>query len=167
LQAGIIGGITGAAFGWAGGAAGTPTSAARYLAHAAIGCGSSLANGGGLADCARGAASAVVGKYVTNTTNSWGVGVAQFTAATVAGGVTSVILGGTFQNGAATAAYGYLFNSLLHPTNTIEAAFRQAIARGDVIELQTLIEASGMSLEAGELAVARNALTAMTTGFVA
>jgi hypothetical protein len=113
LKAGVVGGITGAAFGWAG-TVGEAGSASRYLAHAVAGCGYSLAGGGGAEGCARGAASAVIGKYVTNTTNSWGVGVAQFTAATVAGGVTSVMLGGTFQNGAATAAYGYLFNYCAH-----------------------------------------------------
>jgi hypothetical protein len=85
----------------------------RYLAHAAVGCASSLAGGGGSEGCARGAASAVIGKAVTNLTQSWGVGVAQFTAATVAGGVTSRVMGGSFESGARTAAYGYLFNQAM------------------------------------------------------
>jgi hypothetical protein len=117
LKAGLIGGATGAAFGWAGGVGGSgldgANSVSRYLAHAAVGCASSLAGGGGSEGCARGAASAVIGKAVTNLTQSWGVGVAQFTAATVAGGVTSRVMGGSFESGATTAAYGYLFNHVL------------------------------------------------------
>jgi hypothetical protein len=35
----------------------------------------------------------------------------------VAGGTASVITGGKFANGARTAAYGYLFNELLHQEN--------------------------------------------------
>jgi hypothetical protein len=39
---------------------------------------------------------------------------ARGVAATAAGGVGSVIGGGKFENGAVTAAYGYLFNELAH-----------------------------------------------------
>ena len=84
------------------------TSAGRYLAHAAVGCVSSLSSGGGAEGCARSAAAAVVGKYVTNHSNFGLVG--NGIAAMVSGGVTSQMIGGTFANGAQTAAYGYLFN---------------------------------------------------------
>jgi hypothetical protein len=101
-------------FQWAGTVGGTGTeganSYARYLAHAGAGCVSSAAGGG---NCGQGAVAAVFGKYATNATENWGVGVAQFAAAVVAGGVGSVIGGGKFENGAKTAAYGYLFNQLM------------------------------------------------------
>jgi RHS repeat-associated protein len=108
LQATVQGSLTGAAFGWAGG---LESAAANYAAHAAIGCASSVAGGG---SCQSGATSALFGKFATNQTASWGVGVAQGVAAVVAGGVGSVIAGGKFENGAKTAAYGYLFNCLAH-----------------------------------------------------
>ena len=77
-----------------------------------MGCGSSLASGGGGEGCARGAASALIGKAVTNNTSgeNWN----DFTrgvAATVSGGVTSRVMGGSFAYGATTAAYGYLLIS--------------------------------------------------------
>jgi hypothetical protein len=84
-------------------------SFARYAAHAAAGCVSSAASGG---DCGSGAASALLGKYATNNIN-FGHAIANGIAATVAGGVgavIAVIAGGKFENGAATAAFGYLFN---------------------------------------------------------
>jgi hypothetical protein len=81
-----------------------PSSWARYGAHAAAGCVTSAGH------CSQGAAAAVLGKWVTNNTRDWGAGIAQGTAAAVAGGVGSVIAGGKFENGARTAAFGYLFN---------------------------------------------------------
>ena len=79
----------------------------RYLAHAAVGCVSSVAGGG---KCGSGAASAVFGKFATNATRGLGSVEAHFVATVVAGGVGSVIAGDKFENGAKTAAYGYLFN---------------------------------------------------------
>lgn len=52
----------------------------------------------------------MVGKVATNYTNGWSAE-AQFVAATVAGGTASVVGGGRFENGATTAAFGYLFNA--------------------------------------------------------
>jgi RHS repeat-associated protein len=106
VRGGLIGGATGAAFGYVGSnyLAGTTGS---YVGHGVVGCASSVASGG---SCKSGAAAAVFGKWATNATSNWGVGIAQGTAAVVAGGVGSVIGGGKFANGATTAAYGYLFN---------------------------------------------------------
>lgn len=120
INAIAVGALTGAGFGWAGGVGGVDGSAsyARYAAHAAVGCASSVASGG---QCGSGAASAVFGKWASNSTASWGPGVAQFTATVVAGGVGSVIAGGKFENGATTAAYGYLFNAL--SAKTIRSLF--------------------------------------------
>jgi RHS repeat-associated protein len=78
---------------------------ARYGAHAAAGCVTSAGR------CSQGAVAAMFGKWATNQTADWGLGVAQFSAAVVAGGVGSVIAGGKFTNGARTGAYGYLYNN--------------------------------------------------------
>jgi hypothetical protein len=112
LRAGAIGAATGAAFGYVGSnyAAG---SMGNYTGHAVIGCASSMAQGG---NCEQGAAAALVGKWVTNNTS--GSGWNDFTrgiAAVVSGGVGSMITGGSFENGAKTAAYGYLFNQMSRP----------------------------------------------------
>lgn len=109
LRQGFEGAVTGAGFGWAGGI-GQEGSAARYAAHAAVGCASGAMGGNG---CARGATSAYASKWATVHTADWS-GPAQFMATIVAGGTTSAIGGGRFANGALSAAYGYLFNELMH-----------------------------------------------------
>jgi RHS repeat-associated protein len=110
LRAAISGAVSGAAFGWAGGI-GNADSLERYAAHAFAGCAGALIGGG---DCARGAVSAVAGKFATNNTpSSWG-DFGKFAATVIAGGTASVIGGGKFENGAFTAAMGYLFNQLTH-----------------------------------------------------
>jgi RHS repeat-associated protein len=108
LKAAAQGALTGGAFGfvgasWAGG------SIENYAGHAVVGCASAAMGGG---NCARGAASQVISKWVTVETDRWHPA-AQMAAATVAGGTTSVITGGKFANGAQTAAFGYLFNAAL------------------------------------------------------
>lgn len=74
-----------------------------------MGCASGAASGSG---CGRGAASAVAGKFASNTFgDAPGQGsLGGFVASVVAGGTVSVIGGGKFANGALTAAFGYLFN---------------------------------------------------------
>ena len=58
--------------------------------------------------------SAVFGKFATNAIGGTpgNFDAYQFAATVVAGGVGSAIAGGKFENGAVTAAYGYLFNYL-------------------------------------------------------
>ncbi|MGD9730415.1 MAG: hypothetical protein AB7V39_29145, partial [Nitrospiraceae bacterium] len=117
LEAGLQGAFTGALFGAAGLAGGAgeagANSAARYMAHAAAGCASSVAGGG---KCGSGAASGLFGKYTSNQIGeigpnaSLGEVIGNGVATSVAGGIGSVIAGGKFANGAETAAYGYLFN---------------------------------------------------------
>jgi hypothetical protein len=124
VKTGAIAWATVEGFQWAGqqGPAGSApasraaaTSFERYAAHAAVGCVSSAVGGG---QCGSGAASAVFGKFATNTIGGPGVNtdfgevLAKRVATAVAGGVGSVIAGGKFENGAKTAAYGYLFNQL-------------------------------------------------------
>jgi hypothetical protein len=107
LKAGLIGGITGAAFGYVGGSF-RAGSLNNYLGHAVVGCVSAVATAG---KCGQGAASAVIGKWATNNTGDWGI-VGRGVAATIAGGATSSIAGGRFADGARTAAFGYLFNEV-------------------------------------------------------
>lgn len=97
LRSAAVGALTGGAFGYAG----TLSASESYLAHAGAGCASGALGGGG---CGRGAASAVAGKYATNYSEG------NFVAAVVVGGTVSEISGGKFENGAVTAAFGYLFN---------------------------------------------------------
>jgi RHS repeat-associated protein len=104
FSGGVFGGIgaSGAANGW---------STGQYVAaHAAGGCITSVASGGA---CGSGAASAAFGKFTTIAIGDLQGDFAKGVASTVAGGVGSVIAGGKFENGAVTAAYGYLFNFLL------------------------------------------------------
>jgi filamentous hemagglutinin len=77
----------------------------------------------------------------------------------VGGGAASRITGGKFATGAATAAYGYLYNDLVHPTNTLEAGIRQAILKGDVEELKLLLGQANLS--ANDMAIAQRALSMM------
>jgi RHS repeat-associated protein len=131
LKAGVIGAMTGAGFGWAGGVGGTGAIGAnsfeRYAAHALVGCASGELSGGG---CGRGAASAVAGKWATNATDGLN-DLAKGVAATVAGGTVSVIGGGSFANGATTAAFGYLFNYCTHNGCWTTPGERAYLDRGD------------------------------------
>lgn len=77
-----------------------------YAGHGLVGCGSAAASGG---KCAQGAAAAFLGKFTTVRTASLDEGV-RFVAAVAAGGTGAAISGGKFENGAVTAAFGYLFN---------------------------------------------------------
>jgi hypothetical protein len=108
LKAAAQGALTGGAFGYVGASWGGGTLES-YAAHAAVGCGSAMMGGG---NCARGAASQVISKWVTVNTDDWHPA-GQFAAATVSGGAVSLVTGGKFANGAQTAAFGYLFNAAL------------------------------------------------------
>jgi hypothetical protein len=79
-------------------------------------------NGGGGEGCARGAVSQVISKWVTLRTETWSPA-GQFAAATIAGGTTSAITGGKFATGAQTAAFGYLFNELMHSAKEARAKY--------------------------------------------
>jgi hypothetical protein len=102
------------AFDWAGdvGDATGKYGAAHYGAHAAVGCVTSAAGGG---KCGAGALSAVAGLAGTQIGGIIQAGTAgRFATAVVAGGVGSRLAGGSFIDGAATAAYGFLFNECAH-----------------------------------------------------
>jgi RHS repeat-associated protein len=110
------GALSGALFAWAGAAtAGDNVGQLTKLsAHAGAGCVSAAAAGG---NCGRGAASAIVGKFVTLNAdvggNDFQGHLARGAAATVSGGLASVAGGGKFSDGAQTAAFGYMFNAVI------------------------------------------------------
>jgi RHS repeat-associated protein len=115
LQGAAVGGLSSALFFGAGKIGtikglGGEYGIGHYAAHAAAGCVSSVAGGG---QCGAGAASAVVGKAVTQFTSGdyWNT-FTRGVAVSVGGGLASVAGGGTFANGTTTAAYGYLFNQM-------------------------------------------------------
>jgi RHS repeat-associated protein len=112
LKAGVIAGVTAAAFYGVGEitghnpAFGTAAHAANVAGHAAVGCASAVAQG---AKCGPSALAGAITSFagpIINTQNR----VASFVANTVIGGVAAVAGGGKFENGAFTAAFGYLFN---------------------------------------------------------
>ena len=141
INAIAIGALTGAGFGAAGdvGAVSGANSFASYAAHASVGCVSAVAGGG---NCGAGAASAVFGKYTTNALGGFGgpgVGgvIARGVATVVAGGVGSVIAGGKFENGATTAAFGYLFNELAHQTTKAQRGYEATFYPDDQMVCDT------------------------------
>ena len=112
LTAGLKTAITNAAFNFAGDA--FPGAIENTLAHAVIGCGSSVASGG---KCGSGALSGGFSSAAANfgfIKSSWGPA-GGTVASAVIGGTASVLGGGKFENGAVTGAFGYLFNYLSHP----------------------------------------------------
>jgi RHS repeat-associated protein len=113
LDGGLRGAFTGGVFGGIGasGAANGWGTGQYVAAHAAGGCITSVAGGGA---CGSGAASAAFGKFTTIAIGDVQGDFAKGVASTVAGGVGSVIAGGKFENGAVTAAYGYLFNNCIN-----------------------------------------------------
>jgi hypothetical protein len=60
--------------------------------------------------CGRGALAALVGKAITVNYTGLQDTAMHFAVTVVGGGVASMIAGGKFENGATTAAFGYLFN---------------------------------------------------------
>jgi hypothetical protein len=89
----------------------------------------------------------VFGKYTTNGISGWGgdgtsAVIARGVATSVAGGVGSVIAGGKFANGAETAAFGYLFNELMHDKSKVngkEFVMSNPYAMGELKSLNSAI----------------------------
>lgn len=120
LKAGLISYATYYAFNQVGNAAqaGEWGTVARVGAHAVVGCASSVASGG---KCGPGALAAGFGELATingpswvQKPNGWAEVAAGVAYTSVVGGTASVLGGGKFENGATTAAFGYLFNHLNH-----------------------------------------------------
>jgi hypothetical protein len=118
LKQGVIGGLTGAAFYGVGTASpysssSVSSSVGNVVGHALVGCASSAAGGG---KCGSGALSAGISDFAGNNMpdsfqNNLALGT---TYNAVVGGTVSSLTGGKFATGAETAAFGYLFNALMH-----------------------------------------------------
>lgn len=131
LKAAVVAGITAIAFHGAGlvvkGLEAANEHVAAYVfkvaSHAGIGCVSSAASGG---SCGSGAAAAAVGAAATPLTAGI-VGASRLggvVASAMIGGVASVAAGGSFENGAVTAAFGYLYNHLGDMLRGVDAHYQ-------------------------------------------
>lgn len=113
LNSALSGAVTGGLMGWAG-TVGAADSFQRYAAHAGAGCAGGAIDRSG---CGAGAASAVVGKLVTNAGIAL-IGQATMEANPMLGGLAAMAggaagaaaAGGDSARGAITAGLGYLFN---------------------------------------------------------
>lgn len=86
----------------------TLKGAELVVAHALLGCARGMASGG---ECGPSALAAAAGKIMTLQISGLTLpDPAELVATTIAGGTAAVIGGGKFANGAAQAAFGYLFN---------------------------------------------------------
>lgn len=129
LKAAFMGAFTGAMFG----AIGTVTAGnfvANVLAHGAFGGMLNVVQGGDfVSGFMSNAFSAMVSPGLMNATRAIGNQVIRHAVGTavsaVVGGVTSVLGGGKFENGAMSAAYGYLFNAASHEREEQEAKIRK------------------------------------------
>ena len=168
FNAGLQGAFTGAVFAGIGAAANANGwgMAEKVGAHAVGGCITASAGGG---SCAQGAISAAVGKAATGfltDAGSWGDNnLNDFTrgvAVAAAGGVGSMLAGGKFDDGARTAAYGYLFNYCSSATVGCFKAWGQALVN---LGFGGLGVASGVGL-CGTLAgcIAGAPMTVLSTG---
>jgi hypothetical protein len=127
LRAGLIAGVTAAAFYEVGNltdamipgaqigshtppAFGTDVYAFNVAGHALVGCGQSVASGG---KCGPGALAGAMGSAVGPVAKGYGFAAGLVTSS-VAGGLGSVAGGGKLANGALTAAFGYLFNKAVN-----------------------------------------------------
>lgn len=110
LEGGLRGAFAGAAFGVIGGI-GTASSfsTGQYMAaHAVGGCMVEAASGG---KCGQGALSSALAKWSTQEGFDLQDDLLNGVKAAVVGGATSTLIGGEFANGAASAAFAYLFNA--------------------------------------------------------
>ena len=122
LRMGFIAGATAYAMQGVGDAWGGTGQSDKFfntLGHAAVGCASVAASGGSCQSGAiSGGISAAWGNYGPGyeggtDPSGWQIVQNSMTSAMV-GGISSMAAGGSFQNGAVTGAFGYLFNELLH-----------------------------------------------------
>jgi RHS repeat-associated protein len=131
--------------------------------HAAVGCLSSAASGG---SCKSGALSGAVGAAATplvdqvfqNPEGNLGDRIGGTTSTAVVGGLASVAGGGKFENGAVTAAFGYLFNRIAVRGNKAKAeAYKEAI--------EYLRKDPGMAAVIDSLEKSNTTYTVETNGF--
>lgn len=110
LKGAAIGAVTGWAFNAVGGK--WPSGTSNVVAHAAVGCASTMASGG---SCRSGAIAAAAGSALSAYKITSGLPFeANLIAHAAAGGIGSELGGGKFTNGAVMASFGYLFNCRAH-----------------------------------------------------
>ena len=97
--------------------------------HAIAGCAMGAASGGG---CGRGAASAGFAELAGPLIPGGDGPISKLIGKSVVGGLSSVLGGGKFGNGAATAAFGFLFNQLAHASREAAASTRLKTALSDL-----------------------------------
>src|SRR5262245_13859075 len=115
FRAGITAIATAAAFDFVG--TNFPNGSLGNIAgHALVGCASAVLQRG---KCGPGALSAGITAFAGPMINGRDFSVGSLVANAVVGGVASIAGGGSFANGAVTAAYGYLFNWIKHTDGTI------------------------------------------------
>jgi RHS repeat-associated protein len=162
LRAGAIAGATAFAFDTVGTltlgpAHATPTIGsdayfANVAGHAGVGCLTSVASGG---SCQNGALSAAAGAASSPLVNvafpdphgNSGDFIGATAATGIVGGLASVAGGGKFENGAVTAAFGYLFNQAAHGGNDpnerhqmgVDAAMSDYVERGYAVIRQSSV----------------------------
>jgi hypothetical protein len=127
-------------------AEGSEYGVGHYASHAAVGCASSVDGGG---KCGAGALSAVAGLAGTQIGGAIGASTAgRFATSVIAGGVASRLAGGSFIDGAQTAAYGYLFNFLAHRNldKTYSLDFDSEVPREELNWIQRGLKAIGVRI---------------------
>ena len=90
---------------------GSAAGAAKVAAHAAVGCASATMAGG---SCGQGALSAGFAEAAGNSGLMPKGFVGGLVGRMIVGGIASRLGGGKFENGALTAAFGYLYNFVAH-----------------------------------------------------
>ncbi|SFX46912.1 RHS repeat-associated core domain-containing protein [Janthinobacterium lividum] len=121
VRVGLVSGATSVAMNavgstWAGAGTEGHTATSVFMntaGHAAVGCGSAMADGGSCRSGAiSGSFSAAWGNYGPGYPA--GLMVQNTITSAIVGGVSSKLGGGEFWNGAQTGAFGYLFNQAMH-----------------------------------------------------
>ncbi|SFV02101.1 RHS repeat-associated core domain-containing protein [Polaromonas sp. YR568] len=94
-----------------------PSGIGNVIGHMAVGCASAAASGG---DCGSGALAAGAGSAWSKYGPKFEGFAAKLVSHAIVGGTASVLGGGKFENGAVTAAFGYLFNELRHESSSLQ-----------------------------------------------
>jgi RHS repeat-associated protein len=134
LRAGVIAGATAFAFNVIGtltsSSPGSPFDLGKYVAnvagHAGVGCLSAVASGG---HCGPGALAAGSGAAIAPVAAQGGL-VGGTAISSAVGGLASLAGGAKFEDGAVTAAFGYLFNACLHASACTQAEIQSGAEAG-------------------------------------
>lgn len=102
----------------------------RLIGHMVLGCAQAAMSGG---KCGPGAMAAAVAKGVSEKMPGNFNELQRGVITAIAGGTASVIGGGKFANGAANAAFGYLFNCLAHGCSMKSEGYEPTFYREDGI----------------------------------